>query len=278
MKNFCFTFCLLFLLASCSSTTEKNSLAFNNLIGPVKSVTKKAYNAEEKFGEVVKKDAVIGYFSTGVSYENPIIYMEFDDNGYVVSRKEYEQEGVLFRSIECVWENNRLVEQSFYSNDSLTCKIVMEKGDNNLNKGFVNYDGNGHKNSYGEFVVDKDGNEIENKSYDSDGKMTYRIVSDWKNGLLQKQMNYSEYSCTCTENTYKGKQLVSSIMYDSDQGDTIVFLYNEHKDIVSTASGGKYPYIGTYDYMYDEHDNWIKRTSYNNGEVEYIEEREIIYY
>ena len=48
-------------LASCEKSTQKNDLAELKLNGKVKSIREISYEAVEKFGEVVKGDALVGF-------------------------------------------------------------------------------------------------------------------------------------------------------------------------------------------------------------------------
>ena len=148
----------IFCLASCEKSTQKNDLAELKLNGKVKSIREIPYEAVEKFGEVVKGDALDRFG------EN--LQITFNEKG------------------------NKLEKNSFNPDGSLSFKHTYKYDDkgNQIELNFFNPDDNlDFKFTY---KYDDKGNEIERNSFNSDGslflKYTYKYTYDQQGNWIQR--------------------------------------------------------------------------------------------
>ena len=211
---------LILLLTAYGATAQlpahnqfKNDLARQKLIGHIKSVTEKEYNAT---GDSMKIKAVTLYNDTGnqVSF---ITYspagevlsrttFKYNDSGKLVEEKRFKADGALNVRTTCMYDakGNKIEEDNFDGAGILFLKI--------LNK----YDGKGNrivKDSYNEFgslflkcnsKFDDDGREISAKEFDSHHGLkyttTFEYSEDDKQGNWLKRTTYkNDDPATVTE-------------------------------------------------------------------------------
>ena len=143
--------------ASCEKSTQKNDLAELKLNGKIKSIREIPYEAVEKFGEVVKGDALGGFGNLQIT---------FNEKG------------------------NKLEENFFNSDGSLSSKYTYKYDDkgNQIEGNSFNSDGRlSFKSTY---KYDDKGNQIEENSFNSDGnlddKYTYKYTYDQQGNWIQR--------------------------------------------------------------------------------------------
>ena len=83
MKKYLFLLSLLIISCNDNKTTD---LDFNQLNGNVASVKISTYEADSKFGEIVKGD---------LEY-NGVSIIEFNESGYITSTSVFERNGELY--------------------------------------------------------------------------------------------------------------------------------------------------------------------------------------
>ena len=249
----------MFCLASCEKSTQKNDLAELKLNGKVKSIREIPYEAVEKFGEVVKGDAL------AILGENQQI--TFNDKG------------------------NKIEENWFNSDGSLFSKYTYKYDDKGNKIESISFNSDGRLSSKSTYKYDDKGNKIEKNSFNSDGslssKLTYKyddkdnlIEVNWSNpdGSLNSKYTYKydDKGNKIEQNSFKPNISLSyklTYKYD-DKGNEI--------EINSFNSDGNLDDKYTYKYTYDQQGNWIQKISYvvENGveKPSQIVERTIEYY
>ena len=103
----------MFCLASCEKSTQKNDLTEEKLNGKVKSIREIPYEAVEKFGEVVKGDALDRFGKklqiTFNDKGNKLEENSFNSDGSLSSKLTYkytyDQQGNWIQKISYVVEN-----------------------------------------------------------------------------------------------------------------------------------------------------------------------------
>ena len=265
----------LLLLTSCnnSNTTSLDEL---NLKGRVLSVKAISYEAESKFGEIVKGD---------IDFSGNSLF-SFNEAGMIIDKSFYDWDGDLDRKEISVYdEKGRISEVNEYDEDGdLYAKTVFEFVDDII-VSQIRYDVDGEV----EFHI----------KYENDGRNIIRgeyIVSEYNKG---------DY----WENKLNGSKLVESISYDNKGGKgststyntntklvkvelpdySIEVSYNETGDVDKTLNARFTEHsfsiheegsVYYYEYEYDSNNNWVKRITYKgeHKKPELITERIIKYY
>ena len=109
----------MFCLASCEKSTQKNDLAELKLKGKVKSIREIPYKAVEKFGEVVKGDA-LGF--------EQILQITFNEKGNKIEENFFISDGRLYRKWTYKYDDkgNQIESNSFNSDVNLDDKYTYK--------------------------------------------------------------------------------------------------------------------------------------------------------
>lgn len=242
MKAQSFSLALLLFTISCSnSDISVNELKFGGLKGNVSSYKEFIYDAEEKFGEVVPDDL-----------EKVVIY-EYDKDGHQIKFGMYDEDGDFIYKYEYTYEKGVLVSMAImhrYGDNKRIESRIVERNKNYI-KWCHEY---GTANEYtSEAFYEKNFLCVKKEN----GEKMLETVYD-KEGREIDQKRYVDgelYSRIKNEYNDAGL-LVKSIQYwSSDEGDVLTYQYVE----------------------FDKKGNWVTSHVYEDGELEAIHKREIIY-
>jgi hypothetical protein len=227
-----------------TSKNRWNSAVRENLNGKVKVIGVKKYEAVDNFGQTIKGP---------LSDWN--VRNEFDENG------------------------NETVCKVFDSVGNLTYYYVYQHNERNQESECLSYK-NGLFNGKTLFLYDSDGYQIERLEYDSNWQLErgFQMKYD-KNGLCTNSTGYDSNGGTWTaQNVYNenGQIIESKTNMSSGQNYSMQKEYDIHGNIIKQS--GSYGLVETYDYKYDQQNNWIERVQYYNGKAKYIEDRTIEYW
>ncbi len=105
--------------ASCEKSTQKNDLAELKLNGKIKSIREIPYEAVEKFGEVVKGDALGGFGNLQIT---------FNEKGNKLEENSFNLDGSLFSKYTYKYDDkgNQIEENSFNSDGNLDDKYTYK--------------------------------------------------------------------------------------------------------------------------------------------------------
>ena len=199
----------MFCLASCEKSTQKNDLAELKLNGKVKSIREIPYKAVEKFGEVVKGDALgfeqilqITFNEKGNKIESNSFNSDgslsfkytykYDDKGNQIESNSFNPDGSLSFKYTCKYDDkgNQIEENSFNPDGNLVDKYTYKYDDkgNKIELNYFNSDGSLFLKSTSKY--DDKGNEIERNSFISDvnldDKYTYKYTYDQQGNWIQQ--------------------------------------------------------------------------------------------
>lgn len=246
------------------------------LKGNVELVKLSVYDADSKFGEIVKGD--LDYFG--------ICTIEFNESGYITSISEYDESGDLFSKNIYSYKNDKLdniIKYDFngdlsnktiynWDADKLQSMIRYDEDGEETNKGVYEYENNNLK-SYSwyikgdletkEIMIKKKGDYVlESVSYDKDGKEIGKYIYEWKNKKIVRSKFISD-----EENSY-------SILNEEGLPIESQNCYVQLNTIYTSVKGIYY-----YKYEFDDKDNWIKCVIYKGETKEPYKliEREIRY-
>lgn len=250
----------------------------------IKVLTESRYSAINTNGEVIKGDLVSKSVKRYNEDGNVLEYISFGNNGFQKNNQismvgkltyKYDERGYL---IEMLTQGEHIMAPSkwVYKNDKHGYEIEMNAyfKDGSLSyKSTSKYDTKGN-------MVERNWNE---------GKETSKQICtyDTENNLIERNEYYNGSEISSLQTTYK---------YD-DRGNAIEFLAvnaNVHfytretyeydakgNKIVITSydTSGKASAISNYKYLnQDNAGNWGRQDCYLNGVIEWITEREIVYY
>lgn len=242
MKAQSFSLALLLFTISCSNNgMSVNELKFGGLKGNVSSYKEFVYDAEEKFGEVVPDDL-----------EGVTIY-EYDKDGHQIKFGIYDEDGDVIYKYEDTFEKGVLVSRTAMQRygDKRTESRIVERNKNYL-KWCHEY---GTANEYTTEVFYEKNFLCEKEN----GEKMLEIVYDKEGREIDRKRYLDGELSSRIKNEYNDAGLlVKSIQYGTwnlDKGDVLTYKYVE----------------------FDKKGNWVTSHVYENGELEAIQKREIIY-
>jgi len=246
-----------------------------HLRGQVKSITSTEYGIDEKSGGALKDDpkrTTTTFFNDrgniawqkitqkslpGVGtprYMEEAIYYSYNKEGKI-SQWRKENDGHLTDQSDFKYTDN-LVEEKSHSRN------VVRKYDN--------------QNNNAEEEVYLNGGVLLEKfirKYDNRHQMTEEFLYSRKGELVRNTMYRFDESGNLVEKKlqYYGKPDIS---------ETITAKYNSAGDETEghRQQTGKPALLNTYEYVYDLHSNWIKKTTFKNNRQEFVMERRITYF
>ena len=181
---------------------KKNDLTEEKLKGKVKSIREIPYEAVEKFGEVVKGDA-LGFGKN--------LQITFNEKGNKLEENWFNPDGRLDFKWTYKYDDkgNQIEENGFNSDGRLSFKSTYKYDDkgNKIEQNSFNPDGSlGSKYTY---KYDDKGNKIEENSFNPDGslyyKATYKYTYDqqgnWTQQITYKVKNGVEKPSQIVERT-----------------------------------------------------------------------------
>lgn len=276
MKKILFILCI--LITSCDN--KATDLEKCELKGDVSSVKVSFYEADSKFGEIIKGD-YCDYYTFGGQVKT----IEFNESGYITFLSKFRKNGKLEDKEVYSYKNGQVDEINIYdSNGDLWRKEVQEWDKNKL---------------------------LSQTIFTKDGKEDYKFIYEYENNLIKSHSTYLNgelYSKTIVTK-HNGKNISEAIRYDKDgkKEDTETFTWENNqcvkytsnsmsysrefnKSVLAIKSENCYYIMGAirlsdnenvfyYEYEYDNKDNWIKCIIYE-GEVKqphFIVERKITY-
>lgn len=241
----------------CSCGKQQNDLTRHEASGDVKSIRTTGYEATEKFGEISKGDVLYNQ-----SVNNLI---EFNKDGYITEISNFNHSGDLSQK-----------------------SVYVYDGDGNVTK-INKYDGGGDEIGRTVFTYNNNKKVTKIVDYDESGKINYTRKNEWEGDKVTKTQLINEFSeGNYSMYEYNGNTLVKSVVYDKNGKPTGEYTEYENemiKKIVnkdfttsltfnskglctsivngqlfntntySLVKGESY----TYDYEYDDKDNWIKK-------------------
>jgi len=228
----------------------------------------------EQMGEMVLKREVNNY----------------DDAGNLIEKTTYTGDGSINKKVSNVYNSkNQLVEKAEFSMSFgelyLSQKTIFE----------YNKYGKIEKESYlgpegeswgsGEWKFDTDANEIEWLNLTETGEIKIRQTSQYnKKNILIARKSFDKDGTLTNETTLdQYGQPLTLIRYDTE-GNILRKSGNRFDQFGNNVAELSYSPDGTesvnveHQYTYDDNDNWIEQTTYQNGSAVYIGGREITYY
>ena len=248
----------MFCLASCEKSTQKNDLTEEKLKGKVKSIREIPYEAVEKFGEVVKGDA-LGFGKN--------LQITFNEKGNKLEENWFNPDGRLDFKWTYKYDDkgNKIELNSFNHDGSLDSKFTFKYDDkgNQIELNWFNPDG--RLDFKWTYKYDDKGNQIEENGFNSDGRLSFKSTYKYDDkGNKIEQNSFNPDGSLGSKYTYK---------YD-DKG-------NKIEENSFNPDGSLY-YKATYKYTYDQQGNWTQQITYKvkNGveKPSQIVERTIEYY
>ena len=201
------------------------------------------YNTNNKLIKKVTNDIK----SPESNYSNTIELYEYDDEGRISSYTSLKKNKKLFYTISYKYDkNSEFISKYKTKNPSNRTKIKLEY------------------------------TTIENAGL---------ICTIFRNNKADDILIYDNQGRLVERRESHSKIISRSPLRTKSYYDRIIYTYNEPGDIVKKEkiSGDLWSfknknYVRTYRYIYDEHNNWIKKMSFVDGIIYSIEEREIEYY
>lgn len=132
-----------------------------------------------------------------------------------------------------------------------------------------------------EYFYDAAGNEIENRFYNGD------VLDNFQYQKFDAKCNKTEYKAFYSDSaiwlwyTFKYKNDVLAEVIDQADSSITKFTvdnFGNDTEIIEYNKNGNPNKISKYVYEYDSKNNWIKKTTYINDKIYWIDERVIKYY
>jgi len=269
------------------------SLFHNSILGQesvkIKSCQILYYDAQDKFGDIIKGDLLTQSTSIYDKNGNQIEYNFFAPQSDKINESKYKfqyefnEHGKKIQESFLDFKNdrrslrkydydthNRLVSESHYENDDkLLWKVVYKYGNGNRISDETYYDQSGSMTEKSLYKYDSNNNIIELKEFDSEGKIDgiSKYKYDASNYLIEevyinaegKPQSIRQYKLdergNKTEfrwytNNFTGESVqLTRYVYDSDNNLTDEMKYNEEDKLVARWKN---------EYKFDEHGNVIE--------------------
>lgn len=252
LPNVVLAITLLLFFNSCTSKDDNNDWTKDNLKGEVKSYTEKSYefinDAKEEY-----------------PYRN--IQKNYDEKGYMLEENNYKLDGSLdYQFINRYTDDGRLIDKkNIYANGHVSYKWIYEYDETgNVIKHSI-FNSNDELTLYRLLVNDENGNRVESKE---------RYVHNPEGVISRKTYEYDEDGNNIQVNIFSpanGELTLYHIFAYDDKGNPIIENIYKANDRLDTE--------WRYDYVYDDEDNWIKKTEYEVGQPpKTTTTREYVYY
>ena len=280
----------LFLLGCSEQITQmkkfpyyKTDLEKMKLRGKVKTFREFSYKTIDSFGVISKGEKQ--YKDGFIFYDNfppKGGYLTFNIEGFFIENVKYDKdEDIIQRILFTYNDKGKKTEQNIYDIvNKLDYKKVFKYND----KGYLIdrsiYNKTGKLNSKFVFKHDLEYNMITVKYYypsDELGNIYRYIYNDFGNLIESHNNSYGKHSTRIISYfryDFQGNLIEENSTHTIEAGSVDIdtsYEYNDKGDVVSKD-------LTTYEYVYDTHNNWIKRIEYTYGFPEFILEREIKYY
>lgn len=248
---------------------EMYNLTSQNLNKKVRKTIEHYYNYDEESGGFIKTSVNINrYNDFGNLAETYSVYDgKYGEPKPVKKLYNYNSKGQLISTTDISDEIGTYSSDLVYSYDS----------SGNLTKKETVYKSGG--GSYSIFTFDSKGREIKEKYFDKSGKMTSENTTSYSG--KNKTTVFVSYSSqdgsiigtytTIYENGIK-TTYISKGKYSDNKA---TYTYDKFGNLLSSVDVGKdKTHTTTYDYFYDNKDNWVKK-HYRSGKYQYFYFREI---
>lgn len=269
----------LFVSAQSPDELKANSTSEMNLKGSVKSIKISAYEAADKFGEIMKTD---------LEY---VVSYAFDEKGNEVEEIRYSSDGeIKSKEISTYDAQSKLKDAVIYNDDGdLENKWALEHDDKGAVHKVLFYDDDGELEWQCEMDVDDSGKSSTNTCYDDEGEVEQKTMAELNgSGQVQKKRVYDERGRLEYIKAYtyfpNGK-IESCVSYEGDGEFEMKesYEYNDNGELSSTGiMNEKGVHTEKTTFRLEESDdrgNWQRKVVLKNGIVpQRIIEREISYY
>ena len=272
------------LLSGCKkdSATAKNDITLMKLNGKVKSIRSTDFRAVVNGGSIPMgyridtgdSDIFTGFNEKGYKTEEGFfdvnavltdrIVFKYNEKDKLVEMATYKSAGSLEKRRTFRYdEKGNLAEKTDFDTAGQACSDRMlykcdEKG--NIIEETI-YRPCDKKESYSSFKYDERENIIEYMNYADDGRLIMKTVLTYDN----------------KNNLIEGNNSSDNEIYSN----RAVFRYDDKNNCIGFTSykkDGSLSFNHEYKYEYDSRGNWIKKTTYYNGNATMITVREIKYY
>ena len=233
---------LLFVLNDASNAQCKSDLEKENIKGRIKEITETAL-----------------YIKDGESKINHIKITKYDKEG-------------------------KALNYSFASKmNDLKPKEILFKFDQAGNKTReIRYDLTGKVENYLTYEIDTNGNVIKSNYFNSDHRLIHYSTFRYNQTcdiIEAKYINADGTIWLWYESKYrKGLHTETLSLFDSTISK---FSYDNHNNVSEYTENDKFSKkqkTHTYTYEYDDKSNWLKKSTYVDGEIHWIDKRKLIYY
>lgn len=236
-----------------------------------KRIEDNTYNPD---GSLVRRD-IYRYSKTGMrTIERSTSYAKKPYNSMI---SKYEKNG---NQIEVKYYNQDGIERIFIT------YLYDEYGNMIEEKRFDVFNGVLSFSSHLTYKYDKQGNQIEYNTYDSDNNLASKVKSKYdKNKIIEEEFSDGEKRIYIYDD--KGNQIEMTQDLNNFGLGFVKFMYtydiygNVIREEQSQSNNEDYKvwnFANTYEYVYDDNGNWIKKIEFIRGKAESIIEREFEYY
>ena len=273
-----------FILIGCQDEKNNSASDLDQLQGNVKVVEQEVYEAEEKFGEIVKgkKD-----FNSGLDW---VLY---DKEGKILETKDFDHEsGKMIRKEIYEYDDEaKLVQRKrFDSIEKFQSKWVFHYNSDGQLTEEIKHNQKGIEERKSEYTYDKKGNRISEKTFHTELTKpgTYYTFSYDSKSRMVGQNSFSPTGEKDHRVVFKyNGDLLKEVKSFNEDGLWFVYSFDDKGLLIEEKSYNPdktVSYYNTYEYVFDSHNNWIEKTMFMNS-GEYIQNkpvsitiREIEYY
>jgi hypothetical protein len=185
-----------------------------------------------------------------------------NEKGVLINGKKYNSEGKIIETWKYLYDDNgNMIEVTYYDNDGIFTGKQVNK-------------------------YDKNNNLTEYYYQNSKGKVTNRDTYKYfKNGKIKEQHRYKSDGTLRDRRTYEYDDNGNEIIDKAYKADGSIMIYKSEYDKMNNIienywinEKGEQTHQTSFEYVYDNNENWITKKRSSNGELGMIWERKIEYY
>lgn len=272
MKTNSFLLTLLFIGFGMSAMAQcpANDVAIDGLHGKVKNVVKTTYEARTDFQGVTSEGDLLERLETAYNskgWRKTMTYVTPEAD--VIFRSRFKHDGFGLTTLEQIVDNNeKIIGRTYYSYDA----------QNILKETWVE-DAERQIESRTLLRYDEQGRLVQRSLNDGAGNIYKREVMTYQGNNVSKKVVFDRTGKKMQEWRYEydeNNEPVSQTLYDYSDAD----MYTPEKGI--NAAPEPEMYITIFQYEYDDHGNWTRRTESEledgDPKMQYIVTREIEYF
>lgn len=243
----------------------------------IKSINEAMYSPKRLGGEIGRDIAIKDHLSTSTTFDedgNYIEFIQYEDPTKIYRKRSYERDK----------KGEMKLIKVYNGEDKLMEKIKFSSNKKKSTSSQETYK-NGKLSNVFHIELDDQGNEIKtiNESITNSKKWLTENEYNDKNELIKSIRIFPDGKTDTRTYEYdeKGNETKSTLIKAEGKETLFLSIYDHNNNMIEQNwynQAGEHEHKTSFEYTYDEKNNWITKKRFSNDELGLIWEREIEYY